>query len=145
MIDQAGDEIDQHRQRRDRWCAGQRVDESAHRDRADERIGTVDERFHAEPTQWGVRRVQHAVKLDAVTRARTRRGYVGAAGPRLLTGAIRSMDQLADDDWRKTCPRFMGENFQRNLRIADEVIEVASRGRRHAGAEGPVLAAGQGR
>ena len=31
------------------------------------------------------------------------------------------MDDLDDSDWRKTNPRFTGENFQRNLRIADEV------------------------
>ena len=43
-----------------------------------------------------------------------------------LTGAIRSMDDLDDDDWRKTSPRFMGENFERNLRIADEVQAVAA-------------------
>jgi aryl-alcohol dehydrogenase-like predicted oxidoreductase len=46
-------------------------------------------------------------------------------GHGFLTGQIRSMDDLADDDWRKTSPRFMGENFQRNLRIADEVETIA--------------------
>jgi aryl-alcohol dehydrogenase-like predicted oxidoreductase len=47
-------------------------------------------------------------------------------GHGFLTGQIRSMDDLDDDDWRKTSPRFMGENFQRNLRIADEVAAVAA-------------------
>jgi aryl-alcohol dehydrogenase-like predicted oxidoreductase len=47
-------------------------------------------------------------------------------GHGFLTGAIRSMDDFDDDDWRKTSPRFMGENFQRNLRIADEVAAVAA-------------------
>ena len=47
-------------------------------------------------------------------------------GHGFLTGQIRSMGDLADDDWRKTSPRFMGENFQRNLRIADEVAAVAA-------------------
>jgi aryl-alcohol dehydrogenase-like predicted oxidoreductase len=47
-------------------------------------------------------------------------------GHGFLTGAIRSMDDLDDSDWRKTSPRFMGENFQRNLRIADEVAAVAA-------------------
>jgi aryl-alcohol dehydrogenase-like predicted oxidoreductase len=46
-------------------------------------------------------------------------------GHGFLTGQIRSMDDFADDDWRKTSPRFMGENFQRNLRIADEVAAIA--------------------
>jgi len=46
-------------------------------------------------------------------------------GHGFLTGAVRSMDDLADDDWRKTNPRFTGENFQVNLRIVEEVETVA--------------------
>ena len=46
-------------------------------------------------------------------------------GHGFLTGDIRSPDALADDDWRKTNPRFTGENFQRNLRIVDAVKAVA--------------------
>ncbi|MET7898568.1 aldo/keto reductase [Streptomyces mirabilis] len=42
-------------------------------------------------------------------------------GHGLLTGQIRTVDDFADDDWRKTNPRFTGENFQRNLAIVDEV------------------------
>src|SRR5438876_11911209 len=47
-------------------------------------------------------------------------------GHGFLTGEIRSPEQLADDDWRKTNPRFTGENFLRNLRIVDEVKAVAA-------------------
>jgi aryl-alcohol dehydrogenase-like predicted oxidoreductase len=47
-------------------------------------------------------------------------------GHGFLTGAIRSVDDFADDDWRKTNPRFTGENFQRNLRIVSEVEDVAA-------------------
>ena len=47
-------------------------------------------------------------------------------GHGFLTGEIRSPEQLSDDDWRKTNPRFSGENFQRNLRIVDEVKAVAA-------------------
>lgn len=46
-------------------------------------------------------------------------------GHGFLTGEIRSPEQLSDDDWRKTNPRFTGENFKRNLRIVDEVKAVA--------------------
>ncbi|MFC4502492.1 MULTISPECIES: aldo/keto reductase [Streptomyces] len=46
-------------------------------------------------------------------------------GHGFLTGQIRSTDDFADDDWRKNNPRFTGENFQRNLRLADEVKAVA--------------------
>ena len=41
-------------------------------------------------------------------------------------GTIRSPQELADDDWRKTNPRFTEGNFEKNLRIVDEVEAVAS-------------------
>ena len=47
-------------------------------------------------------------------------------GHGFLTGDIRSPEQISDDDWRKTNPRFTGENFQHNLRIVDEVQSVAA-------------------
>jgi aryl-alcohol dehydrogenase-like predicted oxidoreductase len=47
-------------------------------------------------------------------------------GHGFLTGEIRSPEQLSDDDWRKTNPRFIGENFERNLRIVEEVKAVAA-------------------
>ncbi|MDP9869363.1 MULTISPECIES: aldo/keto reductase [Streptosporangium] len=47
-------------------------------------------------------------------------------GHGFLTGAIRSPEQFDDTDWRKTNPRFTGENFRRNLRLADEVQAVAT-------------------
>jgi aryl-alcohol dehydrogenase-like predicted oxidoreductase len=47
-------------------------------------------------------------------------------GHGFLTGQIRSTADISDDDWRKTNPRFVGENFQRNLRIVDEVKAVAA-------------------
>ncbi|MFG2757187.1 aldo/keto reductase [Streptomyces wuyuanensis] len=47
-------------------------------------------------------------------------------GHGFLTGKIRSTDDFAQDDWRRTNPRFIGENFQRNLRIVDEVAAVAA-------------------
>jgi aryl-alcohol dehydrogenase-like predicted oxidoreductase len=46
-------------------------------------------------------------------------------GRGFLTGQIRSTDHLADDDMRKNNPRFQGENFERNLRIVDEVEAIA--------------------
>ncbi len=47
-------------------------------------------------------------------------------GHGFLTGKIRSPKELADDDWRKTNPRFTEGNFEKNLRIVDEVKAVAS-------------------
>jgi aryl-alcohol dehydrogenase-like predicted oxidoreductase len=47
-------------------------------------------------------------------------------GHGFLTGTIRSPQELSDDDWRKTNPRFTPGNFESNLRIVDEVRAVAS-------------------
>ena len=46
-------------------------------------------------------------------------------GHGFLTGTIRSTDQFDSSDFRANNPRFTGENFERNLRIADEVQTVA--------------------
>lgn len=47
-------------------------------------------------------------------------------GHGLLTGQIRSVADIPDDDWRKTNPRFVGENFARNLRLVDEVGAIGA-------------------
>jgi aryl-alcohol dehydrogenase-like predicted oxidoreductase len=47
-------------------------------------------------------------------------------GHGFLTGQIRTVDDIPDGDWRKTNPRFIGENFQLNLRIVDEVQAIAA-------------------
>jgi len=47
-------------------------------------------------------------------------------GHGFLTGTIRSPEDLADDDWRRNNPRFTEGNFEKNLRIVDEVKAVAS-------------------
>ncbi|WP_334151388.1 aldo/keto reductase [Microbacterium sp.] len=47
-------------------------------------------------------------------------------GHGLLTGRIRTVDDFADDDWRKTNPRFTGENFTRNLALVDEVRAIGA-------------------
>lgn len=46
-------------------------------------------------------------------------------GRGFLTGAIRSIDDLAPDDWRRQNPRFQGDNFRRNLELVDAVRELA--------------------
>ncbi|RZL80485.1 MAG: aldo/keto reductase [Rhodococcus sp. (in: high G+C Gram-positive bacteria)] len=47
-------------------------------------------------------------------------------GHGFLTGTIRSTEQFEPNDFRATNPRFTGENFERNLHIADEVEAVAT-------------------
>jgi aryl-alcohol dehydrogenase-like predicted oxidoreductase len=47
-------------------------------------------------------------------------------GRGMLTGKVRSLDELDDTDFRKSNPRFIGENFQRNQRLVDEVEAIAT-------------------
>lgn len=46
-------------------------------------------------------------------------------GHGFLTGDIRTLDGLDAADWRRSNPRFTGDNLTRNLRIVDQVREVA--------------------
>ncbi|MCW3012052.1 MAG: aldo/keto reductase [Solirubrobacterales bacterium] len=46
-------------------------------------------------------------------------------GRGFLSGAIRSLDDLDPDDYRRFSPRFQGENFERNLGVVDAVKALA--------------------
>src|SRR5256885_1354444 len=46
-------------------------------------------------------------------------------GRGFLTGAIKREEDLAADDWRRTNPRFQGENFRRNLDLVSRVEAIA--------------------
>jgi aryl-alcohol dehydrogenase-like predicted oxidoreductase len=46
-------------------------------------------------------------------------------GRGFLTGQIKRFEDLPPDDYRRTAPRFQGENFQRNLDLLERVSEVA--------------------
>ena len=46
-------------------------------------------------------------------------------GRGFLSGRIRSIDDFADDDFRRNSPRFQGENFAKNLDVLDQVIAIA--------------------
>ncbi|MCC4293110.1 aldo/keto reductase [Brevundimonas aurantiaca] len=47
-------------------------------------------------------------------------------GRGFLSGEIKSVDDLAPDDFRRTNPRFMGENFQKNLDLVEAVKAIAA-------------------
>ncbi len=47
-------------------------------------------------------------------------------GRGFLSGDIKSIDDLAADDFRRTNPRFMGENFRKNLDLVDAVAAIAA-------------------
>ncbi|MEA2285747.1 MAG: hypothetical protein QOJ21_1790, partial [Solirubrobacteraceae bacterium] len=46
-------------------------------------------------------------------------------GRGFLTGRLQTVDDLDEDDFRRTQPRFQGENFQRNLELVERVKEIA--------------------
>ena len=47
-------------------------------------------------------------------------------GRGFLSGALKSVDDLAADDWRRTNPRFQGENFNKNLELVDKLKDLAN-------------------
>jgi aryl-alcohol dehydrogenase-like predicted oxidoreductase len=47
-------------------------------------------------------------------------------GRGFLTGAIKSIDDLDPDDFRRNLPRFQGENFQKNLDLVALVERIAA-------------------
>ena len=47
-------------------------------------------------------------------------------GRGFLTGALRSAADLAADDYRRSNPRFQGENFAHNLALVDKVRALAA-------------------
>jgi aryl-alcohol dehydrogenase-like predicted oxidoreductase len=47
-------------------------------------------------------------------------------GRGFLTGQIRTPDDLAADDFRRSNPRFQGDNFARNLELVDTVRAIAA-------------------
>jgi aryl-alcohol dehydrogenase-like predicted oxidoreductase len=48
-------------------------------------------------------------------------------GRGFLTGAIETPGDFAEDDFRRTSPRFVGENFEKNLELVRHVERMAKR------------------
>ncbi|WP_339307498.1 aldo/keto reductase [Paenibacillus sp. FSL R5-0519] len=61
--------------------------------------------------------VLHELNIGLVPYSPLGRGF--------LTGQIRSIDDLAEDDYRRHYPRFQGENFQKNLEVVGLIQEMA--------------------
>ena len=47
-------------------------------------------------------------------------------GRGFLSGKIKSLNDLSESDWRRNNPRFQGENFQQNFKLAEIVQKIAS-------------------
>jgi aryl-alcohol dehydrogenase-like predicted oxidoreductase len=78
-------------------------------------------------TEWSLftRDVEDNGVLDTVRELGI--GFVpySPLGRGFLSGKIRSVDDFAEDDFRRTSPRFQGENFDRNLEVLDRVVAIA--------------------
>ncbi|OMF01329.1 aldo/keto reductase [Paenibacillus amylolyticus] len=61
--------------------------------------------------------VLHELSIGLVPYSPLGRGF--------LTGQIRSIDDLPEDDYRRHYPRFQGENFQKNLEVVGLIQEMA--------------------
>jgi aryl-alcohol dehydrogenase-like predicted oxidoreductase len=48
-------------------------------------------------------------------------------GRGFLSGQIKSIDDLAPDDFRRMAPRFQGENFQKNVDLVKKIEELAAK------------------
>lgn len=46
-------------------------------------------------------------------------------GRGFLSGEIKKFEDLAEDDWRRTNPRFQGENFAKNIKLVEKLEEIA--------------------
>ncbi|WP_405117754.1 aldo/keto reductase [Paenibacillus sp. FSL H8-0317] len=61
--------------------------------------------------------VLHELNIGLVPYSPLGRGF--------LTGQIRSIEDLPEDDYRRHYPRFQGENFQKNLEVVGLIQEMA--------------------
>ena len=48
-------------------------------------------------------------------------------GRGFLTAKITSLDDLAEDDWRRSMPRFEQENFRRNMDLVEKIRALAAK------------------
>ena len=46
-------------------------------------------------------------------------------GRGFLSGQIRNPEDLLPDDWRRSHPRFQGDNFKKNLKLLEQLKEIA--------------------
>ena len=75
--------------------------------------------FSREPEDNGVLATARELGIGFVAYSPLGRGF--------LAGTIRSPQDLPEDDFRRTAPRFQGANFDRNLAVVDKVREIAER------------------
>jgi len=71
------------------------------------------------------RGVEHNDVLKTVRELGT--GFVSYSplGRGFLSGEMKNLDTLAPTDFRRSDPRFQGENLRANLRLVDRITEIA--------------------
>ncbi|MGZ9935767.1 aldo/keto reductase [Streptomyces sp. NC-S4] len=72
------------------------------------------------------RGIEHDGVLDTLRRLGIGLVAYSPLGRGFLSGAITGPDDFAADDFRRTDPRFQGENFHRNLAVVDQVRRLAA-------------------
>lgn len=73
--------------------------------------------FSRDPEDNGVLATVRELGIGFVAYSPLGRGF--------LSGEIRNVEDLPDDDFRRSAPRFQGENFAKNLDVVDKVQELA--------------------
>lgn len=81
--------------------------------------------LESEYSLW-TRDPEHNGVLDACRRLGISLVAYSPLGRGFLTGAIRSPDDFDIDDYRRSNPRFIGDNFARNLQLVDKVKQMAA-------------------
>ncbi|KAI1173662.1 Aldo/keto reductase [Nemania sp. FL0916] len=75
--------------------------------------------FTPEPLHNGIMDACHELDIPLVAYSPISRGW--------LTGDLRTNDDLAADDIRRTLPRFKAENFDQNFKLVEAVEKIAKR------------------
>ena len=79
--------------------------------------------------EWSLwsRDLEENGQLDAARECGCSTVAYSPLGRGFLTGAIASPEGFGEDDFRRTSPRFAGENFEQNLRLVDRLRDLARR------------------
>ncbi|MFE4254044.1 aldo/keto reductase [Streptomyces sp. NPDC056910] len=72
------------------------------------------------------RGIEHDAVLETLQELEIGLVAYSPLGRGFLSGAIISPDDFAEGDWRRTDPRFQGDNFDRNLDVVREVHHIAA-------------------
>ena len=92
-----------------------------------ERASSV-HRITALQQEWSLwsRDLEETGQLDAARKHGIGIVAYSPLGRGFLSGQYRSLDDFAPDDFRRSNPRFQGDNFRKNLQLVERVGEIAA-------------------